>query len=213
MNIIAQILARVLGYNRKVKITKLIGGMPKDVYDLGKDQKSKFGKRQLNLWEENVKLPYPKSDNVIDGCIRIFSPSKDKYAYITREMDLREWEQITIPVKNDKGEIVEVPVVKERIRSLDSDIVFWMQNQMMEVANEKYKSNKTTAFDKFFPYIIIGVFMFIMMLVLVVGWIQIVRPALEVAKGFTTANIMCNCTNGFIGSTSAVPVPAIIPPV
>lgn len=209
MNPIAFMLATILGYKRRIKIHKKIGNQIKTYTDLGKEKKTKFGRRSLELWSENVNLPYPHPDSVIDDRITLYSPKKDSYAYVKEEFDLAEFEDVIIPTKNDKGEIIEIPVVRSRIRNLDSDIIFWQQNQMMEIANEKYKSDKNSTMEKLFPYLLMGVFLFIIMLCLVIGWMQIVKPALEVAKSFTTANIVCNCTNGFVGMTEALPVPPI----
>jgi len=197
MNPIIKLISMFRGYNKPVTIYKKVGNNIIKAKDVAKGTRSKFKTRKLMLYEENVSLPYPPSEAMKNGRIILYSPSKDKFAYCKEELDLDKVEEQIVEhkvvnPKTGKEKIIKekIMVSKLKITTLDSDIVFWLENEIYNAFN-KYKSDDKW-WQQYVPYIMVGVFLFIFMIVLCIGWFQIVQPALEVAKGFTTMAVTCD---------------------
>jgi hypothetical protein len=212
MNGAQKFLATILGYNKKVKIYKKVGNVVEKVYDLGKGVKSKYLTRKLLLYGEGVSLPYPPSSAMIDGRIVLYSPTKDEFAYCEEIMDLDRIETKTIDAKDSKGEPIldkkgnpvkeTIKTNKLVIKALDSDIIFWEENEIVNAMN-KY-SVEQNFFDKYAPMIMLAVFFIVMAIGCYIYFSKIILPALETAKNFTHMNITCN--------SGAIPYPTNITP-
>ena len=197
MNPLNKVISMFRGYSKPITIYKKVGNNIITVKDIGKGTRSKFKTRKLLLYGENVSLPYPPSEAIKNGRIIIYSPSKDKYAFCKEELDLDRVEKKTVvrdvlDKKTGKTKKVKetIYVSKLKITTIDSDIVFWLENEIYNAFN-KYKSDDKW-WTQYVPYIMVGVFLFIFVIVLAVGWYQIVQPALLVAKDFTTMSVTCD---------------------
>jgi hypothetical protein len=183
----------VFGFDKEVRIYRKVGGIYIKDKDYAKCVTSPLKVRQLKLYNELIGLPYPPAEAVLEDRITLWSPRKGQYAYVVQDYNFDEKKIRIVKIKNEAtGETEEVSFMESKVNVLDSDIVFWQEQEVKE-ANLKYVANKDKSFlEAYFPYIIIGIFIFILMLVMVIGWQQIVKPALLVAKNFATANVTCN---------------------
>jgi len=173
------ILQKVLGYKKKVAIIKKVAGGYKIKYDWGRYKKTKMGTRSFELWKNNIKLPVPPPDAVIGGVTHLFASDKGTFNYVKFQPKKSEFEII------------------------DMDMTHWSEQEIKEGLN-KYQDDSFLA--KYAPYIMMGIFGFVMAICVVVYFQQVIFPMIEKASAIGSTTCICD-----VGSALANPPPA--PPV
>jgi hypothetical protein len=161
------LLTKVMMYNIPILLIKKVGGRLEYKHDRAKRIKMKFGTEKLSLYKEHVSQPYPPPEAWINGVVYMYSPRKGEYTYLKLDVDAGT------------------------IKTLDSDVVFWVQNEIIEAVN-KYKAPNTLS--NLIPYIGIGVFIILVVIGLIVFMKGFYIPAMEQAKVGLGQQLSCNCS-------------------
>lgn len=161
-----QIIPKFRGYKIPVVIIRKIGGRLEYVHDVAKRVKMPHGTHKFNLWFENRSIQYPPPEAWIDGKVWIYSPRKNEYTFL----------------------ILDISAGK--IKAINSDMVFWVENEIIEAINKYNNPNKWATI---IPYVGIGVFMICAVLALVIFMKQWYMPAMEAVKHGVSVTTNCTC--------------------
>ena len=165
-NPIMKFFVKWFGYNIPVVLIRRIGSRIEYHHDLAKRVRLPHGTYKLKLYIENSTMPYPPPETWIDGNIWIYSKRRGEYTYLCLDLE------------------------SGKIKSIDSDMVFWVENEIMEAMTKYNNPNK---WSNMIPFIAMGVFMLITVVALVVFMKQWYIPAMEVAKTGLICQTNCSC--------------------
>ena len=178
MNGFAGFVANMMGYKHRVVIIKKIGGRLEYHHDVAKRVRMPHGTYKLKLWVENQNLPYPPPETWIDGTIWIYSPRRAEYTYLSLDLE------------------------KGIIKAIDSDMVFWVENEIIEAMNKYTNPNK---WANLMSYIGIGVFMIMVVIALIIFVQKAYFPMMELAQNGISVNCSCPITTTLPIPVSNVP--------
>jgi hypothetical protein len=175
VNPIPKFFVKLFGYNVPTVMIRRIGSRIEYHHDLAKRIRLPHGTYKLGLFVEKCTMPYPPPETWIDGTIWIYSPRRGEYTYLCLDLE------------------------SGKIKAIDSDMVFWVENEILEAMTKYNNPNK---WANLIPFIAMGVFMLITVVALVVFMKQWYIPAMEVAKTGLICQTNCSCP-----ITTNIPLP------
>jgi hypothetical protein len=163
---IMKFFVKLFGYNVPTVLIRRVGSRIEYHHDLAKRVRLPHGTYKLKLYVENSTMPYPPPETWIDGTIWIYSPRRGEYTYLCLDLE------------------------SGKIKAINSDMVFWVENEIMEAMTKYNNPNK---WSNIIPFIAMGVFMLITVVALVVFMKLWYVPAMEVAKTGLICQTNCSC--------------------